>query len=221
MEPTQSSLEADRICHEKELLRNRLIRLRDQLSPETVEQNSRQILERLQTFEPLWSLVRKPASDPVGLYAAFRGEPDIRPLMKALLAAKARVAFPAVYGQKGERHLRFGVYDPSLPLSSFLTPGLFGVPEPPESSLLPFGQAMSVLIVPGVGFDEQGGRLGFGQGYYDRLIRSLPYRPLLIGVAHPFQLQEKPLPMTALDQRLDYVILPDRVIRTQCDTMKP
>lgn len=200
---------------QKAALRRRLIEARDLQAPGTVEKNSRAIMDRLRAFEPLLAILADCPSAPVGLYAAFRGEPDIRPLTAFLLSKGVTVAFPAIVGPAPERQLRFGVYDPSISLDQFLQPGLFGVPEPPVSSLLSFGHDMTALIVPGVAFDEQGGRMGFGKGYYDRVIASLPKRPLLIGVAHPFQLQASPLPMTTTDQRMDYIILPDRVVVVQ------
>ena len=199
----------------KAALRQRLIRERDTFPEQAVERNSQRILDRLLTFEPLLQVLDRPHAGPVGLYAAFRGEPDVRALTPVILARGVPVAFPAIVGPKGEKQLRYGLYQGDIPLEKFLQPGLFGVPEPPFESLMPFGQAMSVLIVPGVAFDQQGGRMGFGKGYYDRMIAALPVRPLLIGVAHPFQLQPEPLPTTPDDQRMDYIILPDRVIVVQ------
>lgn len=205
----------DQIQQAKAALRRKLIQERDTFPEQDVERNSRMILERLLTFKPLLETLDRPLAGPVGLYAAFRGEPDIRDLTRFLMARGASVAFPAIVGPKGEKRLRYGLYQGKMPLEEFLRPGLFGVPEPPLESLMPFGQAMSVLIVPGVAFDEQGGRMGFGKGYYDRMIAALPSRPLLIGVAHPFQLQPEPLPTTPEDQCMDYIILPDRVIVVQ------
>lgn len=200
---------------QKMVLRKQLIREREALSPEIIAENSRLIVSRLMAFEPLLAQLRKQESVPIGLYAACRGEPDVRPLAEFLIAQGAIVAFPAIVGRLSDRHICFGVYDPACPLDQFLQPGCFGVSEPPESSLLPVCQLMSVLIVPGVAFDEQGGRMGFGKGFYDKMIASLPQPPLLIGVAHPFQVQAQQLPMNSYDQRMDYIILPDRTIVVQ------
>jgi len=143
----------DQIQQAKAALRQRFIRERDTFPQEDVERNSRMILDRLLTFEPLLQALDRPLAGPVGLYAAFRGEPDIRGLTRFLLTRGALVAFPAIVGPKGGKCLRYGLFQDEMPLEDFLQPGLFGVPEPPLESLMPFGQAMSVLIVPGVAFD--------------------------------------------------------------------
>lgn len=204
----------DLIARKKAELRQHLIPARERMDQADVATNSRAIVDQLKRFEPLLDLIARRLEAPVGLYAAFRGEPDIRPLTSFLVEQGIQVAFPAIVpnSQGDGRQLRFGCYTPDKPLHAFLSPGYFGVPEPPKESLLPFGAQMAALIMPGVGFDHQGGRIGFGKGYYDQVIAAIPERPLLIGVAHPFQLLVEPLPITAHDQRLDYIVLPDRVV---------
>lgn len=200
------------IARDKDSLRRRLIRERELLPRQTVLANSRAIVARLKTYAPLLELLAGRPEAPIGLYAAFRGEPDIRPLTPFLTGLGARVAFPAIVAAPEGRCLRFGLYEQDGPLRLFLCPGHFGVSEPPAASLLPFGAPMSALIMPGVAFDRQGGRLGFGKGFYDQAIAAQPRRPLLIAVAHPFQLLDEPLPAAAHDQRVDCIILPDRVV---------
>jgi 5-formyltetrahydrofolate cyclo-ligase len=197
------------------VIRKRLIQEREALSPEIVAQNSQRIVERLMAFTPLLVVLQKKGKAMVGLYAALRGEPDIRPLTGFLVAQGAAVAFPAIVNTKFGQCIQFGIYDPALPLTTFLQTGCFKIPEPPTESFMPLNQTMDILIVPGVAFDEQGGRIGFGKGFYDRMIAALPVRPLLIGVAHPFQLQTEPIHLKDCDQRMDYIILPDRSIVVQ------
>jgi 5-formyltetrahydrofolate cyclo-ligase len=61
---------------------------------------------------------------------------------------------------------------------SRMTPGVWGIPVPAEGeAVLP-----ATLLVPLVGFDRQGYRLGYGGGYYDRTLAAMPGRPLAIGV---------------------------------------
>ncbi len=63
---------------------------------------------------------------------------------------------------------------------------------------------MDVIVVPGVGFDRAGGRLGRGGGYYDRALRSAPKVPK-IGLCFREQLVKK-IPMAKRDVRVDKVI---------------
>jgi 5-formyltetrahydrofolate cyclo-ligase len=197
------------------IIRKRLIQEREALPPEIAAQNSQRIVERLKAFAPLLEALQKNGEAVVGLYAALRGEPDICPLTGFLAAQGATVAFPAIVNGPLGRCIQFGIYDPAIPLTTFLQTGCFNILEPPIRSFMPLNQAMDILIVPGVAFDEQGGRIGFGKGFYDRMIAALPVRPLLIGVAHPFQLQTEPIPLKDCDQRMDYIILPDRSIVVQ------
>ncbi len=94
----------------------------------------------------------------------------------------------------------------------------YGIPEPdlsPSSQLTPFD--MDVVLVPLVGFDRHGNRLGAGGGYYDRSFAFLketarPSRPRLIGVAYDFQ-QVDELSPDAWDIPLDLIITPTRSLR--------
>jgi 5-formyltetrahydrofolate cyclo-ligase len=64
--------------------------------------------------------------------------------------------------------------------------------------------AIDVVLVPGVLFDPDGGRLGHGKGYYDRLLSPFRPRPLLIGVTLDRRVVAS-LPMTATDVWVDSV----------------
>ena len=85
----------------------------------------------------------------------------------------------------------------------------FGIPEPevePASTLPP--EAMSVVLVPLVGFDRAGNRLGMGGGYYDRAFafRRAGPGPLLVGVGYGWQALDAPLEAMAWDVPLDAVV---------------
>lgn len=103
-----------------------------------------------------------------------------------------------------DQQLRFAPWQPGDPLVS----NRFGIPEPDlsPSSLLE-ANAMSLVVMPLVGFDERGNRLGMGGGWYDRSFafrheRSAP--PYLVGAAFAMQ-QVPPSEAEAWDVRLDAV----------------
>ena len=64
------------------------------------------------------------------------------------------------------------------------------------------------MLLPLVAFDENGGRLGMGGGYYDRFLGSLPalLRPRLVGLAHEVQRSNAPLPKDSWDIPLDDIV---------------
>jgi len=71
---------------------------------------------------------------------------------------------------------------------------------------------LQVVLVPGVAFDRQGGRVGRGQGFYDRFLEKLPKKTLTIGLAFDFQVFDE-VPMTSKDQRLNLIVSETGVYR--------
>jgi len=70
---------------------------------------------------------------------------------------------------------------------------------------------VELMVLPGVAFDLQGHRLGYGAGYYDRLLEDARSRPLLIGLAFEIQIVEE-IPFTDHDVRMDKIVTEKRVI---------
>jgi len=96
-------------------------------------------------------------------YWPLPGEIDIRPLLLALAARGHRVALPVT--TRGGQPLAFGAWRPG----EALMPGRFGTMTPSGPNIVP-----DVLLVPLLAFDRRGHRLGYGAGYYDRTLASLP-----------------------------------------------
>lgn len=136
------------------------------------------------------------------LYQAFRGEVDTAAIIAAALAAGKRLALPRVI--KEPRSLVLHAYsgDPAT-----LQRGAYGIAEPrPEWPVIPL-ETVDLAVVPGVAFDPAGNRLGYGGGYYDRLLPDLRRanpQAVLIGLAFRFQLMTD-LPVDPHDIRLDGV----------------
>lgn len=84
-----------------------------------------------------------------------------------------------------------------------LRTGAFGVPEPSGE-----GEKASaedgLMIVPGVAFDREGHRIGYGKGYYDQYIRRHP-AVITMGIAFDFQLMEK-IPVEEQDENVDFIV---------------
>ncbi|GGJ42114.1 5-formyltetrahydrofolate cyclo-ligase [Neoroseomonas lacus] len=108
----------------------------------------------------------------VGFYWPFKGEYDPRPLARALHHEGTRLALPVVVA-KG-RPLIFRSWSPG----TRMMPGVWNIPIPDEGDEV----TPDTLLIPLVGFDAQGYRLGYGGGYYDRTLVSMASRPLAIGV---------------------------------------
>lgn len=92
-----------------------------------------------------------------------------------------------------------------------LVEGAFGVLEPPESALPIDPAAVDVILVPGLAFDAQGQRLGYGRAFYDRLLPTLP-NAFRIGIGYDFQFVAE-LPVDPHDVPLHCIVSDARVLR--------
>ncbi len=113
----------------------------------------------------------------LGVFLPIRHEPDLSGLYAKLTAQRVSLLLPVVVSKN--QPLRFAAWEPG----DKMTTDAFGVPVPAQPILLPLPEA---LIVPCVGFNGHGFRLGYGGGFYDRTLAQKP-RPLAIGVAYSCQ----------------------------------
>ncbi len=140
-------------------------------------------------------------------YLPFRTEIDPRALMRALAAQGARLCLPRTppKGAAGAA-LTFHLCDPDNPDQLEKSP--WGVIEP--KTHLPQARP-DVVLVPLLGFDRAGNRLGQGQGHYDRTLEALRATGPVLAVGVAFAAQEVAhIPIEPHDQRLDWIITPTK-----------
>lgn len=95
---------------------------------------------------------------------------------------------------------------------SDLVPGPFGLLEPnPKNEEADLG-SLEVIFIPGLAFDVKGYRLGYGGGFYDRVLRETS--ALKVGVCYSFQIVES-LPVEPHDVPVDLIITESGIIRCQ------
>ncbi len=109
----------------------------------------------------------------VGFYWPFRGEVDARFAVRQLREHGAVAALPIVVGK--ELPLQFREWWPGAPMTS----GAYNVPVPEGTTIV----QPQALLIPPLGFDIQGYRLGYGSGYFDRTLACMTPQPLKIAVA--------------------------------------
>ncbi len=94
-----------------------------------------------------------------------------------------------------------------------LAPGVWGIPEPRPGALRPAKpREVDLVVVPGVAFDREGNRLGYGGGYYDRLFPTLKAGTPLVALAFACQLVPA-VPTSPHDQQIDCLVTEEQVLR--------
>ena len=139
------------------------------------------------------------------LYGASAEEADPVVLESALRERGVRIAYPRVAGPRLlELHWVDG--------PDVLTEGAFGLTEPrPETPSVSLHR-ISAIVVPGIAFDADGTRLGFGGGFYDTLLEENENLPPTIGIAYDEQIVEH-VPHDERDRPVDVVVTPTRTLR--------
>jgi 5-formyltetrahydrofolate cyclo-ligase len=190
--------EMNPVQEEKKTVRNRLRAKLKLISVEHREQASQRAGALLKD-QIIW---HKAGS--VLFYAALNDEIDLGALLREAMREGKTVALPRFISEKNSyAPCRLGDADE-------LCSGKFGVIEPhPDSPVHPLNQ-LDLVLVPGVGFDVSGRRLGRGRGFYDRLLANI--RGLKIGVGFDEQI-ESAIPSEPHDVRLDFLLTPTRWIR--------
>jgi len=170
---------------EKIVLRSQLRALAERLPLEREERDTAVVRHLLPVVRAL--------RGPVGAYANLPSEPNLTKLY-SLLALDW--AFPRVEGQG----LVFYRCEPSQ-----LSPGAFGVPEPQgHPSHRVELETLSAVLVPALGFDRHGRRLGRGKGFYDRALSG--FRGLKIGVGYTEFVLNHDLPQEDHDISMDWIV---------------
>ncbi len=135
----------------------------------------------------------------IALYLPFEGE-----VPTFLILTQALAAHKACYTPVVSNHLlQFAQIDLNTPLKS----NRFGILEPTSNAGLISPHSLDLVLVPLVGFDKQGHRLGMGGGYYDKTFafRRRTHKPRLIGLAYDFQ-RLSLIPRSGSDLLLDEII---------------
>jgi 5,10-methenyltetrahydrofolate synthetase len=114
---------------------------------------------------------------PVSFYWPFRGEPNLRPLMRRMVAAGKSVALPVVVEKR--QPLEFRPWTPGCEMVL----GVWNIPIPDTRERV----TPRLLLAPVVGFDPQRYRLGYGGGYFDRTLASLGGPRTVIGIGYDSQ----------------------------------
>ena len=184
---------------EKRRLRTLLRQRRRALSAQDVRKNSQRIATRL-CAQAMFHQARQ-----ILLYSSDENEVETEGLWQAACRRGIDVYYPRVTADKQE--VEFVRRHDNEPL----IPGVFDILVPPGENLLTSVAQTDLVLIPGVGFDRAGHRLGRGRGYYDRVLRDLLAGALRVGLAYDYQIVSH-IPIDEHDERVDYIVTEKRLI---------
>ena len=187
---------------DKPAIRKELLRRRDAIPPEVRRAKDRLILERLLSLEEFKN------AGTVFFYASFRTEFDTTELIKTSLAAGKRAVLPKVDSEKQELVL-YEIKD-----FSELGPGYMGIPEPTSPETPVSINDIDLVIIPGAGFDPMGNRIGYGGGYYDRLLSGMQKHVPVIAPAYEEQIIDS-IPSEPHDRKVQMIVTDRQMIRCE------
>ncbi len=140
------------------------------------------------------------------LFLSMTYEVDTQQLVQQAWADIKRVLAPRVSWDQ-RRMLPIEIKS----LASGLVEGYMGIREPIEGPPLPLSE-IDLVIVPGLGFDEEGNRLGRGRGFYDRFLSHPNFHGVSCAVAFEEQVFES-IPVDPADVRMDMLVTDVKVRR--------
>lgn len=212
----------DEIRQKKQAVRKQIRAAVRELSSEDTELQSKQVWDQVIEL-PLYQSAKS-----VGLFLSMpKGEIQTDPILLHAIQSGKDVYVPQVGTnfEKCDMELLKVVLDSDS--SSASSQELFHkkwprnkwqIPEPPAEMPIVTAKPgdIDLLVVPGLGFDKKGNRLGQGKGYYDRFIARMTVNetvlPLVAVALKPQLVLDDEIPIAEYDRRMDMVVLPDEVI---------
>jgi 5-formyltetrahydrofolate cyclo-ligase len=187
----------------KQALRQSIIAAREKLPVAERLRLSRAVVESIRDLP-----VYRQARTVLG-YLNFGAELTAELWVSQALADGKQVLLPRV--NRASRHLDlYRVQD----LEHDVAPGSWGIREPVAERCIKEEAPGTVdfILLPGVAFTREGGRLGYGGGFYDKLLAQMPHRPALVAGAFALQVVQE-IPQENTDRKIEWLVTEDETIR--------
>jgi len=172
----------------KKKLRKKILKIRKK-----IYSNSKKI-----DFTKVLSLIKKQKKNPksIGGYFPVNYENDDLEILKKLEKKKYKICLPVVKKNFDMDFYNFSFDDP-------LIVNKYGIPEPRKKNII----YPDIILIPMVGFDKSLNRLGYGGGYYDRVIEKYMKKKKILKIGLAFSAQKiTDLPVSKYDKKMDYII---------------
>ncbi len=187
---------------EKHKIREQMLSKRQKLRKEDIQSKS------LQAERMFCAMEEFQKADRVFAYKSVNGEMDTSEIITRALHLGKEVYLPKVTGKHEMEFYRIFSEEE-------VAPGKYGILEPVSDELVNWSEHKnSVMIVPGVAFDEEGNRIGYGAGFYDRYFTRISKgnpNILIVAMAYDFQVL-KEIPSEPFDWKMDRIVTQNQVI---------
>ena len=192
----------DSLKKQKDTIRTEILKRRDALLPDVRTLKSRSIQARL------FAIPEIQAAKEIFFYVSFRSEVETHEMIRTLLRNKKNISVPLTdMKQKKLTPLRIRDFEADL------VPGAMGILEPGPGNAEPVSpDDIEIIITPGTAFSEQGWRIGYGGGFYDRFFKES--RGTSYALAFEEQIVNTVPHDIRFDIRVDYIVTEDRIIST-------
>jgi len=157
-------------------------------------------------FNKIYSLLKKKINlkkKIVGGYYPVNYEIDDLEILKKFIEKKVKISLPVI-----KKNYRMDFIQCSLENTFVINQ--YGIPEPSDGKVV----YPDILLVPIVAYDRKLNRLGYGAGFYDRLIKSLKKIKNIVTIGLAFDFQEVYfIPVSKYDQKLDYIVTNKKILK--------
>ena len=179
----------------KSKLRKKILKIREKNNKKNIKISFNQIIKILKK--------EKISKKIIGGYYPVNFEIDDLKLLEKFEKKKFNISLPVV-----KKNFKMDFYQWSF--SDYLKINKYGIPEPEKKKIV----YPDVLLIPLVAFDKNLNRLGYGGGYYDRLIEELSKKKKIIKIGLAFSIQKiDKVPINIYDQKLDYIVTNKYIIK--------
>ncbi|WP_415295316.1 5-formyltetrahydrofolate cyclo-ligase [Candidatus Pelagibacter sp. Uisw_113] len=179
----------------KSKLRKKILKVRQKFNTKNIQIDFNQIIKILKK--------EKISNKIIGGYYPVNFEIDDLALLRKFKKNKFNISLPAI---KKNFQMDFYPWSFSEPLKI----NRYGIPEPETKNIV----YPDVLLIPLLAFDKNLNRLGYGGGYYDRLIEKLSKKKKIIKIGLALSIQKiDKVPIGVYDQKLDYIVTNKYIIK--------
>ena len=179
----------------KSKLRKKILKIREKTNKNDIQINYNQITKILKK--------EKINKKIIGGYFPVNFEMDDLVLLRKFEKNRFNISLPVIKKNFQMDFYKWSFFEP-------LNVNKYGIPEPERKNIV----YPDILLIPLVAFDKNLNRLGYGGGYYDRLIKKLSKKKKIIKIGLAFSVQKiDKVPTNVYDQKLDYVVTNKYIIK--------